>query len=106
MSARQKRVTATQTLRTGRGGHEVLLQLRPDYDTVTVEVLRDSRRDAKSDMRLVLSLTSARDLQRALQGAVDEGYRLQAERERELKLPADLDAAVASVGRELAEGRQ
>lgn len=106
MSARLKRIMGRLSLSRGAAGHEVQVRLNSEPDTVIVEVLRDSRRDAKSDLRLALSLTSARDLQRALQGAVDEGYRLQAERERQLKLPADLNAAVASVGRELAEGGQ
>lgn len=102
MSPRLKRVPAH--LRLGVKTHLVLLQLKPDAETVTVVVTRDNRRDAKSDHTMQLSLTAARELQHALQGAVDEGYRLQAEREARRALPRDLDDAVASVGRELAEG--
>ncbi|PZR07094.1 MAG: hypothetical protein DI536_28985 [Archangium gephyra] len=100
MSTRNSRVEALQHLVAG-STHLVALRLRPDADSVTLVVTRDSRRDAKGDSRLQLSLTAARTLQRALQGAVDEGYRLQAEREQRRSLPRDLAAAVDRVAHEL-----
>lgn len=100
MSARLKRVGAMQYLSSGLSkGHLAQLRVHAAADSVTLEVLRDSRRDAKAE----LSLTAARELQRALQGAADEGYRLQAEREARRKLPGALETAVDQVAQALAK---
>jgi sugar phosphate isomerase/epimerase len=62
--------------RLGARKHHVELAARVEGQAlVMVEVLRANRADAKSDVRLVMSTSAARDLMRALQSVTDEADR-------------------------------
>lgn len=101
MSTRLKHIPARLAGKAGQ--HPVTLRWTPSADDVELLVLRDSRRDAKQDARLTLTLADARDLQRALQGAIDEGYRRQAARAVARRWPADLREAVEQLATQLEE---
>lgn len=100
----RKRIAAGEYRPRGRAWAQIGLFLEATSEEVKLAMVRENRRDAKSDFHVVLSLTSARALQRALQGAVDEGYRLQAERQQKRKLPSDLRQVVDEVARNLPAG--